>query len=163
MVTIQRAKVEEVQEIKQVLSETWIDTYSPFLTQDTIQKVTTVWHHPERLAAQVQNPDVFFAVAKDETNAILGLVSARRYGEEAVVIDRLYVSPQFQRQGIGSRLLEESMTAFPGRKKALLEVEEQNEKGLSFYRKHGFKEVSRKQESVEAESLMVIVMEKQLS
>lgn len=163
MVTVQRANVEEVQEIKQVLSETWIDTYGSFLSQDTIQKVTTVWHNPQLLASQVQNPEIFFGVAKDEGNAILGLVTARKQGDDAVVVDRLYVSPQYQRKGIGSKLLEESIIAFPGTRRLRLEVEEQNEKGLSFYRKQGFKEISRKEERVEDETLKVIEMEKQLS
>jgi ribosomal protein S18 acetylase RimI-like enzyme len=48
-------------------------------------------------------------------------------------------------------------------KKLLLKVEEHNEKGLSFYQKHGFKDRSRKEERVEVEILMVIEMEKQLS
>ena len=163
MVTVQRANVEEVQEIKQVLSETWIDTYGSFLSQDTIQKVTTVWHNPQLLASQVQNPEIFFGVAKDEGNTILGLVTARKQGDDAVVVDRLYVSPQYQRKGIGSKLLEESIIAFPGTRRLRLEVEEQNEKGLSFYRKQGFKEISWKEERVEDETLKVIEMEKQLS
>lgn len=163
MVTIQRANVKEAQEIRQVLSETWIDTYGSFLSQDTIQKVTTIWHNPELLASQVRNPGVFFGVAKDKGNAILGLVTARKQGDHTVVIDRLYVSPQYQRKGIGSKLLEESIVAFPGIRSLLLEVEEQNKKGLSFYQKHGFKEISRKEERVEGEILMVIEMEKQLS
>ena len=32
MITVQRAVVEEVQEIRRLLSETWIDTYSSFST-----------------------------------------------------------------------------------------------------------------------------------
>ena len=163
MVTVQRANVEEVQEIKQVLSETWMDTYGSFLSQDTIQKVTTVWHNPQLLASQVQNPEIFFGVARDEGNTILGLVTARKQGDDTVVVDRLYVSPQYQRKGIGSKLLEESIIAFPGTRRLRLEVEEQNEKGLSFYRKQGFKEISRKEERVEDETLEVIEMEKQLS
>jgi ribosomal protein S18 acetylase RimI-like enzyme len=163
MVTVQRANVEEVQEIKQVLSETWMDTYGSFLSQDTMQKVTTVWHNLELLASQVQNPEIFFGVAKDEGNTILGLVTARRQGDDEVMIDRLYVSPQYQRKGIGTKLLEESIVSFPGTKRLLVEVEEQNKKGLSFYQKLGFKQISRKEESVQDETLRVIEMEKRLS
>jgi ribosomal protein S18 acetylase RimI-like enzyme len=162
MVTVQRATVKQLQEIRRVLSETWIDTYGSFLSQDTIQKVTTVWHNPELLASQIQNPDVFFGVAKDERNTILGLVTARKQENDEVVIHRLYVSPQYQRRGIGTKLLEESIVAFPGTKRLLLRVEEENKKGLSFYQKQGFKETSRKEERVEDEILMVIEMEKQL-
>lgn len=163
MVTVQRARVEEVPEIKQVLTETWVDTYGTFLSQDTIQKVTTVWHDPQLLASQVEDPEVFFGVAKDEGNTILGLVTVRRLGDDAAAMSRLYVSPQYQRKGIGSRLLQASMVAFPGTRRLLLEVEEQNQKGLSFCRKQGFQEISRKEETVEGETLKVVEMERQLS
>jgi ribosomal protein S18 acetylase RimI-like enzyme len=163
MITVQRANLENVQEIKQVLSETWIDTYGSFLSQETIKQVTTVWHDPGRLAAQIQNPEIYFGVAKDETGTILGLVTARKQEADTVVIDRLYVSPPYQRKGIGRELLEESNLAFPGTSRLLLEVEEQNEKGLSFYRKQGFKEISRREQRVGDEALMVIEMEKHLS
>lgn len=163
MVKIERAKVEEVQEIKQVLSETWVDTYGPFLSQETILKVTSTWHDPKLLALQIQDPGIFFGVAKDENDRILGLVTARKRDTDTVVIFRLYVHPRHQRKGIGGRLLEESVLAFSGVRRIQLEIEEQNHKGLAFYLKQGFKEVGRKEEWVEDEVLKVIEMEKRLT
>lgn len=163
MVKIERARVEEAQEIKQVLSETWVDTYGPFLSQETIRKVTSAWHDPKLLASQIQDPEIFFGVAKDESDRILGLVTARKRGVDTVAIFRLYVHPQHQRKGIGSRLLEESVLAFSGARRIQLEIEEQNHKGLAFYFKQGFKEIGRKEERVEDEVLKVIEMEKRLT
>ncbi len=114
MITVQPAGIEEAPEIKQVLSETWIDTYGPFLPADVIQKVTALWHSPETLAAEIENPRVYFGVAKDERNAILGLVTAGRQSEEIVNVARLYVRPAYQRQGIGAKLLNACIAAFPG-------------------------------------------------
>ncbi len=162
MVSVQRAKVEEAPEIKQALRETWLDTYSSCIPQDVIQRVTTLWHSPQLLASEIQNPKVFFGVAKDENNAILGLATARKRSADLVAVARLYVKPHYQRQGIGSQLLEASIIAFPGARRVRLEVEEQNEKGLSFYRKQGFKAISRHEERVEDITLTVIAMEKQL-
>ena len=163
MVKIERAKVEEAQEIKQVLSETWVDTYGLFLSQETIRKVTSAWHDPKLLTLQIQDPGIFFGVAEDENDRILGLVTARKRGTDTVVISRLYVHPQHQRKGIGSRLLEESVLAFSGVRRIQLEIEEQNHKGLAFYLKQGFKEIGRKEERIEDEVLKVIEMEKRLT
>ena len=163
MIRIEPAKAGEVQEIKQVLSDTWIDTYGSFLSEKIIQKVTSVWHDPNLLASQIQNPGFFFAVAKDERATILGLVTARKLDNDTVVINRLYVHPQYQRKGIGEMLLNTSISAFPETKRVRLEVEEQNQKGLSFYLKQGFKEIGRKEENVEGETLEVIEMEKRIS
>ena len=162
MITVQPARIEEVPEIKQVLSETWIDTYGPFLPADVIQRVTALWHKPETLATEIENPRVYFGLAKDERNAILGLVTAGRQSEEIVNVARLYVRPAYQRQGIGGKLLNACIAAFPGVQRLHLEVEAQNEKGLSFYRKQGFREMLRKEEAIEDITLMVIEMEKQL-
>lgn len=160
--TIQPAEVEEVREIKQVLSETWIDAYRPFLPLEVIQKITSLWHSPETLAAEIENERVFFNVAKNEQGEIVGLVTAGRPSEEIVYIARLYVLPGHQRQGIGARLMDACVAAFPGTETLRLEVEEQNERGLSFYRKQGFREISRKEEELEGVSLTVVEMEKKL-
>jgi ribosomal protein S18 acetylase RimI-like enzyme len=159
MITVQPARVEEVQEIKQVLSETWIDTYRTFMPIEVIEKVTALWHKPETLAAMIENENVFFAIAKDEHNAILGLVTAGRRSDENVSIGRLYVRPAHQRRGIGGKLLDACIAAFPGAQRLQLEVEAQNEKGLAFYRKVGFEEIARKEDAIEDITLMSIEME----
>ncbi len=161
-ISIQPAEADEVEAIKKVLSETWKDTYSPFLPAHVIQKVTALWHSPETLAAEIENDGVFFHVAKDDQGAIVGLLTAGRPSDEIVSIGRLYVLPGSQRQGIGGKLLSACVAAFPGARKLVLEVEAQNDKGLAFYRKQGFREISRKEEELEGIALTVVEMEKQL-
>ena len=162
MTIVQPAEVDDVLEIEQVLSETWTDTYGPFLPAEVIQKVTSLWHSPETLAAEIENPRVFFHVAKDQQGSIVGLLTAGRPSDDIVSIGRLYVLPGSQRQGIGGKLLDACVAAYPGAQKLVLEVEAQNEKGLAFYLKQGFREVSRKEEELEGIALTVVEMEKQL-
>ena len=163
MITVQPAKVDEVSEIRQVLSLTWTDTYGPFLPAEVIEIVTSLWHSPETLAAEIENDGVFFHVAKDDQGAIVGLLTAGRPSDEIISIGRLYVLPGSQRQGFGGKLLDACVAAYPGAQKLVLEVEAQNEKGLAFYRKQGFREASRKEEELEGFALTVVEMEKQMS
>jgi ribosomal protein S18 acetylase RimI-like enzyme len=51
----------------------------------------------------------------------------------------LYVLPAHQRQGIGRRLLAAVIDGFPASGKVWLIVEAQNLKGISFYRREGFR------------------------
>ncbi|MXY95033.1 MAG: GNAT family N-acetyltransferase [Caldilineaceae bacterium SB0670_bin_27] len=162
MIAIQPAEIEEVQEIKQVLSGTWTDTYSSFLPVEVIHKITSLWHSPATLAAEIENERVLFNVAKNEQGEIIGLLTANRPSDEVIYIARLYVLPGHQRQGVGGKLLDACVQAFPGAEILRLEVEEQNEKGLLFYRKQGFRKISRKEEELEGISLMVVGMEKRL-
>ena len=163
MITIERVTAEDIPEVKQLLSETWADTYSGILSPQTIQTVTTAWHAPHLLAQQAQNPDLFFAVAKDEHGKHLGLITIGKTDPDALMLYRLYVHPAFQRQGIGSKLVDAALIEFPAAKKMQLEVEADNKKGIAFYLKSGFKEIARRDETIEGEVLKVIVMEKLLT
>ena len=162
MVRIERAKVEDTPEIKQVLSETWRATYSSFLSEATINTVTSVWHSVDWLAAEIQNPRIYFGVAKREDGAIIGLTTVGQITDDTVVVGRLYIHPQYQRQGIGSQLLEAGMTSFPAAHTIRLEVEESNQSAYTFYHNHGFRETESKEERVEGEVIKVKVMEKHI-
>lgn len=161
MVTIERATVDEVHDAKRVLKEVWIDTYSNVYSGEQIDYITSIWHDPDRLKQEIQNPDYFFAVVK-EGNTIVGVFTARIQLDGVVDISRLYIKKEYQGQGIGSQFITEVQTAFPHAKKLRLEVEEQNHKALKFYEKHGFKEVGRKKEKIQNETMDSVVMEKDL-
>ena len=116
--TVQKVALDEIPQVKKLLSYTWSDTYGNFLSKRTIEKVTAVWHHPENLKAQAQNPDIYFATAQDETGKIVGLVTGRKISDDTLFMKRLYVHPRHQRQGIGKQLLEDSHQSISSRKKA---------------------------------------------
>jgi len=162
MISIEHANVKDVLEIKQVLSETWRATYNSFLSQATINKVTSVWHNPDQLAAEIQNPNIYFGVAKSRDGTIIGLTTVRKISDDTVVLSRLYILPQYQRQGIGRQLLQAGITAFPTIRTIRLEVEENNQSAYTFYHNHGFRETESKEERVEGEVIKVKVMEKQI-
>lgn len=162
-ISFHRLDLSEISEVRELLTTTWLDTYGDLLSQVTITTATSVWHSPDLLQKQAQSPDIYFGVAKDRDKKIIGLVTLRMLDAKAAKLQRLYIHPRYQRQGIGRRLLEKAMNFFAGIEKIILEVEKQNQKGFSFYRKQGFKEVEQKQEQVGSESIEVIVMEKAVS
>lgn len=162
MVIIERANIEDVPEIKRVLSETWIATYSPFLSQATINTVTSVWHSPKQLALEIQNPHIFFGVARIADGTMAGLTTMGQRTDDTIMLSRLYVDPQYQRHGIGSKLLHASIAAFPAARIILLEVEEHNQQAHAFYLRHGFRDMESKEERVHSDVIKVIVMAKHL-
>ena len=60
------------------------------------------------------------------------------------------------------KLLDACVSFFSGFQTLRLEVEAQNEKGMDFYLKQGFRETSRKEQEVEGISLEVVEMEKKI-
>lgn len=98
MVAVERARVEDVDLIKEVLSETWLATYAANLSRSTIEQVTTHWHDPLLLRSQIENPRYYSAVAWD-AGTIIGLVTGVALSLRDLHISRLYVLPP-SREGV---------------------------------------------------------------
>jgi ribosomal protein S18 acetylase RimI-like enzyme len=161
MVTINRAQVADVPGIKRLLAATWRDTYSSFLPEPSIAKVTAEWHSPEVLEREINRPSTFAGVARCSSSGVVGMITAHSQGE-FLIVARLYVLPEFQRRGIGAKLMEESYRAFPQTQQVRLNVEELNPKGRAFYRKLGFREVGTRSDDVAGTMLSSVVMERQI-
>ena len=53
MITIERAKLSDVDEIKEVLRSTWDSIYADSLSHDTVERITSNWHSKEALSFQM--------------------------------------------------------------------------------------------------------------
>ena len=86
MVSISKVKKEDIFEVKELLSNTWANTYSTFLPEQIIEKVTNVWHSPELLEAQLRAPDILFIVAKDKNEQIIGLATVNEKDQDTIYL-----------------------------------------------------------------------------
>jgi ribosomal protein S18 acetylase RimI-like enzyme len=161
MVTIRRAQIGDIPAIRSVLALTWRDTYSSFLSESFIEKVSAEWHAPKVLEGELNRPSTFLGVAEGSSHDIIGMVTARLH-EDLLLIARLYVLPGFQRQGLGKQLIEASYRAFPQARRVRLQVEEQNPKGRSFYCKLGFREIGIKTDELANTNVNSVVLEKRI-
>jgi ribosomal protein S18 acetylase RimI-like enzyme len=162
MFTIERATVDDVEVIKQVLSETWLATYADHLSRATIEQVTTHWHDPRLLRSQIEKPGDYFAVAKDD-GTIIGLITVVVVNHDELLLSRLYVRPSHQGRGVGSRLLNAAIAAYPHAAVIRLEVEQHNAKGHAYWRSQRFVEVGTTTEHIGTDRIPVITMERRLN
>lgn len=162
MITVEKANVRDVEEIKQLLSDTWKVTYSSFLPQEVITEVASTWHSVDNLISQIQNPNTIFKIAKDYSGKIVGLITLNNMDNDKIMLSRLYIHPNLQKQGIGRMLFEEGIKELPAAKIIKLEVEKENINAQGFYSKLGFKVVKEKEEPFNEYTFHVLVMEKQI-
>jgi ribosomal protein S18 acetylase RimI-like enzyme len=158
-VQIRHAVSDDIPGIKSVLATTWRDTYSSFLAEESITKVTAEWHSAEVLQAEIDRPSTLLGVATIDGGRIIGLITAHSNGPQ-LLVSRLYVLPEFQRQGIGEGMMERAYHAFPQTRRVRLEVEEQNRKGRAFYAKLGFRQIGVELADVGGVRLRSVVMER---
>jgi GNAT superfamily N-acetyltransferase len=92
----------------------------------------------------------------DENNEIIG--SIRAYEENSrVYVGKLFVHPDCQNKGLGTKLLKTIETYFENKSFELF-TSSKSEKNLYIYKKNGYKEVTRQKTSIEG--LEVVFMEK---
>ncbi len=127
----------DVEELRRLLRTCWLDTYTGLLPDSVIQTAITVWQSKESILTGLQNRQAFYS-GYFEGGELVGMVSAGKIDENTVRIFQLYVLPSHQRKGIGSKLMDAAIQHFRGAAKVVLDVEEGNKKGISFYRKYGF-------------------------
>lgn len=129
----------DLEAISILLSQTWHDTYDRIYGPQKVSEITSEWHSPDALDAQLGRPDSEFIVA-DDGQRIGGVAYAALadQGKKTVMLHQLYVSPDFQGQGIGTDLLQEVAGAFPDAITLRVEIEPANEKAIGFYEARGF-------------------------
>ena len=161
MITIGKAKVEEVLEIKKLLYKTWISTYSTLYSLEAINKITSEWHSVKLLTEQILDPSRLFLIAKDG-DKIVGMCNTASVvnKKNKINIQRLHIDPDYQRQGIGTNLINKVIGAFLKAKKIDLEVEKQNEQAISFYKKNGYKIINEKNFEVQGIKMPCYIMER---
>jgi len=160
MITIERAKLSDVDEIKEVLRNTWISTYADSLSHDTVERITSNWHSKKALSFQMRNPSIHFIIARNVDINILGLASVREDSKDTIYMSRLYVLPVYQGQGIGSRLTDHAIKMFPRVKRIRLSVEEMNQKAIQFYLNRGFVNVDERALMIGDDVISTFEMEK---
>lgn len=139
---------EDVYEIREVQKVTWIDTYpNPELgisREDIIERFKSTPESQAKLekrkATFYDYPQFHTWVAKDG-DKIIGFCIAN---SEEYRIQAIYVLPNYQGQGIGKRLMQESLNWLDSKKDIYVNVASYNKKAIKFYENFfGFVESAR--------------------
>jgi N-acetylglutamate synthase-like GNAT family acetyltransferase len=138
---IRPARRGELGLVRDLLVETWHDTYDAIYGVERVTKITNEWHAIDRLERALGREADAFLVAEATEGAILGTASATLGESGLVTLGRLYVRPASQGQGLGAAMLRACENWFPQGRRMRLEVETKNAKARGFYAKQGFAEV----------------------
>ena len=100
---------------------------------------------PERVAHQIRCPDTVVVVARDQSS-VIGFAIMQFFAEHAH-LNLLGVDRSYQHLGVGRRVIEwlEKSARVAGVFTVRLEVRATNRNARAFYRKLGYREVSRLQ------------------
>lgn len=135
-VAIRSARREDLAEISALLGVTWHATYDGIYSADRVADITSRWHSVDNLANGLDRPGLFLVAV--ENGRIVGTLSLEPACGGGLKLERLYVRPDAQGRGIGRRLLDAGLAAYPDATAIGLEVEPANTQASRFYERQGF-------------------------
>jgi ribosomal protein S18 acetylase RimI-like enzyme len=135
--TVRCCEPRDLSQVRELLVRTWHATYDAIYGPAKVTEITDRWHAIDQLQRQLRAPLSLFLVA-EEGGSLIGTSKASGKADGGLRLDRLYVDPAAQGQGVGSMLLAATLDAYPFAKSIELEVEPKNHGALDFYRRRGF-------------------------
>lgn len=148
---VTEATEEDIRGIRSVVKASWDADYPDTISRETVTKGLEEWYSEEYLADVIAAPKMLVLVdrAGDE---LAGFVHAVVDGEVGVIL-RLYVDPEYRREGRGGALFERMRDELEmydvDRIRAL--VLEDNDTGNEFYRTVGMSIVSTDETQIAGE------------
>ncbi|WP_436344747.1 N-acetyltransferase family protein [Natronorubrum sp. FCH18a] len=143
---IRDADSDDIAGILRVTERSWNSAYSEILSTETIDQTISELHEGDATLQLIEREDVASFVA-ERGEDIVGYLSGGPSTDETVArLGALYVDPDVWNDGIGTELLQtfEEHCRQQGVELIQFSVLDENEIGLSFYRKHGYTETEER-------------------
>jgi len=130
----------DLDDIRQITIRTWLATYASFIPESDLREYFEIHYSIEALTALVSSGSVDGFIARRGSDPVGYAKSDDNADEGRFYVTSLYILPEFQGQGVGSRLLDtaESCAVARGKDRVWLGVMVQNAESLRWYEKQEF-------------------------
>ena len=128
--------------IGNVARRTWNDAYAGIILPENQERLLGRWYAPAALEEAIGQSESWFYVAVVQ-GEVIGFAQFIMRENGRGELTRIYVLPEWQRQGVGSGLLREGLAALSthGAEEVFVHVEKGNARGIGFYERRGFHQV----------------------
>lgn len=139
MTEVRRLEKSEVDAVSALARVVWQATYPALISQAQIDFMLADRYVAERIRAQLDDPGHAWWVAQ-HNQTLAGFAHASRDGADCK-LDKLYVHPDKQRQGIGRALLAtaQDWARAQHARRLWLQVNRGNTQAIAAYQKQGFR------------------------
>lgn len=135
-VEVRDAGFDDIRAIQGVARTTWEHTYRETIPEDVRAAFIDQAYSADLLRLRMESNAFLVAAGGEE---VLGFADFRPLSDTEAVLAAIYVLPAMQGRGIGARLLEAGIGAFPSGTRFKLWVERDNALAQRFYEAHGFR------------------------
>lgn len=157
---IRNMKVEDIKDVQRVAKMSWNDTYEGIIPAHIQEKFLYSAYSDEMMKRRL---DVSFLYVAEAEAQIVGFANFSKVKEEGEMeLGAIYLLPEFQGKGVGTALLYEGIANAQTASKVFINVEKENEKGVTFYQAKSFKMLSEFEDVLEGHITIMVRMVKDL-
>ena len=142
MITIRKARQEDLERVSEIYVRSWQDTYPGIIDQDYLDGMTPE-HCQKHLGDYIADPDKELFVAVDASDYPLGILACNLYTEMKTcgMVDILHIDKPYKGMGLGTELVKECAKYMRanGRNSLAVDVVVGNDKAIGFYKHTGAK------------------------
>jgi ribosomal protein S18 acetylase RimI-like enzyme len=135
-VEIRDAGVNDVREIQNVARTTWGHTYRESIPESVRREFVSQAYSADSLRHRME-ANIFLVASHN--GSVVGFADFRPHTTTEAELAAIYVLPEMQGRGFGSRLLQAGIGRFPSRTEFVLRVEQHNMRARRFYEAHGLR------------------------
>ncbi|SHN09948.1 GNAT family N-acetyltransferase [Chitinophaga sp. CF418] len=170
-VSIRRTSAEDIEHLRQIGKDTFFETFGHSNTEADMKKYLDENFSPEKVSAELSNPDSQFFIAWEGDTPIgylklnTGKAQTEPQEDSAIEIERIYVLGAYHGKKIGQLLYEKALEVAQIQNKSFiwLGVWEENPRAIRFYEKNGFVAFSKHIFKLGEDEQVDVMMKKVLS
>ncbi|QKQ98427.1 GNAT family N-acetyltransferase [Candidatus Nanohaloarchaea archaeon] len=145
---IREVRPSDTEDLEELGRKSWIQGQESFLTSEEVEvaRQSSEFHKSEEDIRKRTEKDGTFVLVAEKDGKVVGRIRMAWNGEADSFVDEdevqlrsMFVHPDYWRQGVGTALAEEAFARIPeGFSSFVVEVFEDNENAVNFYRSLGF-------------------------
>jgi len=167
---IRRVEKSEANTLFQLIRETFLESFGQFNTEKDMRHYVSSNLSDDRLNAEFDNEESYFYFLLEGEKEIgylklnIGLAQTEPKYPNGLEIERIYISSAFQGNGLGSTMMDFSISKAKELKKSpiWLGVWEHNQGAIRFYQRYGFDQAGSHEFMLGTDLQKDIIMKKDL-
>lgn len=170
MITIRKCTMDDLKDLQDISYRTYNETFSHLNTAENMRKYLEKSFSCDKLHNELLNgaSSFYFLYFNDKSAGYLKLnehsAQTDLHDPQSIEIERIYVSSEFQRKGLGLVLINKAIEIAiqQGKSYIWLGVWEKNNNAIQFYKSNGFYETGKHSFYMGDEEQMDYIMKKEL-
>ena len=154
--TIRKMQKEDISSVQHVAKTSWNSTYEGIIPLAIQERFLNSAYNNEMMLRRLKHSFLFVAEVDEKVVGFANFSPVKEEGE--VELGAIYLYPEYQGMGIGTSLLREGIEGIEGVKKIYINVEKDNNSGITFYNAKGFEVVSEFEDDFEGHILKTVRM-----